>query len=165
MAKFNFKEFMRGGGAAIAGVLLVVAVGIFFFGRAGGKSTQSELLDDLSHRVFVDETGAAFSVKAEPGVSTVNPATGKQGYIAEYCWWTKDGKVNEDKPTYVLLNEYVNRPGPTFCPDCGRLVVAHNPSPRVPGSNMSPPPTKEEYERRRQDQGGAGAGGGGSSRP
>jgi len=43
----------------------------------------------------------------------------------------------------VLLNEATGKPGPTFCPDCGRFVVPHNPSPQM---SPKPPPTKQEYE-------------------
>ena len=33
------------------------------------------------------------------------------------------------EPTYVLLNKYIGKPGPTICPDCGREVKGHNPLP------------------------------------
>src|SRR5262249_13038675 len=52
----------------------------------------------------------------------------RTGYPAERCFWTKDGNVKLE-PTYVLLNEYIGKPGPTLCPDCGRLVEPHNPMP------------------------------------
>ncbi len=72
-----------------------------------------------------------------------SPFTGKEtGYKAELCFWTKDGSTKTD-PTAVLMNDDVGKPGPTFCPDCGRLVVHHNP---VPGPHSKPPPTREEYE-------------------
>ncbi len=52
----------------------------------------------------------------------------RTAYPAEMCYWTRDGKAKSE-PTYVLLNEYIKKPGPTICPDCGRLVEAHNPPP------------------------------------
>lgn len=52
----------------------------------------------------------------------------RTAYPAETCYWTRDGKAKLE-PTYVLLNEYIKKPGPTICPDCGRLVEAHNPPP------------------------------------
>ena len=58
-------------------------------------------------------------------------------------FWTKDGKPKQD-PTPVLLNSWIGKSGPTFCPDCGRLVVGHNP---IPGPNSKPPPTKADYEK------------------
>ncbi len=77
------------------------------------------------------ETGKSFQHKIEMGetVPVLSPYSGKNtGVIAEPCYWTPDGKVKED-PSWVLLNEAIQKPGPTFCPDCGRLVVAHNPAP------------------------------------
>lgn len=52
----------------------------------------------------------------------------RTAYPAEACYWTKDGKAKLE-PTYVLLNDYIKKPGPTICPDCGRLVESHNPLP------------------------------------
>jgi hypothetical protein len=65
-------------------------------------------------------------------------------YRAEYCYWTKEGKIKE-KPTAVLLNKYKGKPEPTFCPDCGRLVVGLNPA---PVAGHAPPPTEAEYKAR-----------------
>jgi len=50
------------------------------------------------------------------------------GYPAEQCYWTRDGK-RKSEPTYVILNEHLGKRGDTICPDCGRLVVGHNPPP------------------------------------
>ena len=55
--------------------------------------------------------------------------------------WTADGQ-SKPTPTAVLLNESIDKPGPTFCPDCGRLVVGHNPR---PAEASQPPPTAQEY--------------------
>jgi hypothetical protein len=66
-------------------------------------------------------------------------------YPAESCYWTKDGKVKE-QPTLVLLNTYKGSKDPTFCPDCGRLVVQLNPPANI---NNKPPPTQAEYKQRR----------------
>ncbi len=91
-------------------------------------------LEKLSRiRAAVDSaTGEAFpSVEVEDGTAWpwVNPKTGQRTlYPAEFCHWTKDGKAKFE-PTYVLLNEIVGKPGKTICPDCGRVVVAHNPLP------------------------------------
>jgi hypothetical protein len=66
------------------------------------------------------------------------------GMPAEACYWTADGKAKKE-PTWVLLKEYVNEAGPTFCPDCGRLVVGHNPA---PGPGVRVPPTAQQYVAR-----------------
>jgi hypothetical protein len=86
-----------------------------------------------------------YSIKLGDKIPVKAPSGGMAGYPAEPCYWTKDGKIKND-PTYVLLNEYVGKPGPTFCPDCGRLVRSHNPAPQ--GPETRPPPTKAEYEKR-----------------
>lgn len=93
------------------------------------------------------ETGKVFRCKLTAGMNipVKCPDTGKEtGYEAELCFWTKDGRVKND-PTPVLLNEHKGLPGPTFCPDCGRLVVHHNPM-AVEGGR--PPPTEREYRGR-----------------
>ena len=90
------------------------------------------------------ETGKSFelSVDANTRVPVRSPYSGKNtGYPAEFCYWTKEGKLKKD-PTFVLLNSYQGIKDPTFCPDCGRLVVAQNP-PGIPGDMA--PPTKTEY--------------------
>jgi hypothetical protein len=76
-----------------------------------------------------------------------SPFSGKDtGQPAELCFWTADGQPKKN-PTPVLLNSYRNLSGPTFCPDCGRLVVERNPG-ADPGAN--PPPTRADYESRFQ---------------
>ena len=95
--------------------------------------------------IFIDaDTGYAFHCKLVAGMSipVVSPDTGKaNGYPAELCYWTKDGHVKSD-PTPVLLNTYRGKSGPTFCPDCGRLVVPVNPM-AIEGHR--PPPTEADY--------------------
>lgn len=98
-------------------------------------------------RIFVDATtGKGFYHELEKGESipVKAPSGDMSGYPAELCYWTKDGQIKSD-PTPVLLNSWIGKPGPTFCPDCGRLVVPNNPRPR-PGDR--PPPTREQYEQR-----------------
>ena len=55
----------------------------------------------------------------------------RTGYPAERCSWTLDGGDWKRKkiPTYVVLNETLGKPGDTICPDCGRIVIGHNPDP------------------------------------
>jgi hypothetical protein len=111
----------------------------------------SSAADIANTRVFVDaETGQAFNYTITPTMTlpVTSPDTGKQtGYPAELCYWTADGQI-KDEPTAVVLNSTLDPTSrePTFCPDCGRLVVAHNPKPR-PGDR--PPPTRQEYYAQR----------------
>lgn len=97
-------------------------------------------------RVFIcSETGKTFEAIIGAGTAAVvkSPHSGKlTGYLAELCYWTADGQIKQT-PTAVLLNERIDKPGPTFCPDCGRLVARDNPSAMAGYA----PPTREEYER------------------
>ena len=148
----GMRDFLEGTGGKVATVvLLVVAVafGVFMFRNSFG--TPSEVRD-ANTRVFVDATtGKPFDVEMKPGMQIPAKAPSGQntGYPAELCWWTKDGKVRRD-PYAVLLNSSVGKAEPTFCPDCGRLVVGHNPKPT--GPNEKPPPTQAEYKAPRQGQ-------------
>ena len=132
------------GVAALIGLLglAVVVWGVKRnFGDSDGASSSRE-------RVFIcAETLKPFNhdLKEGEGVPVYSPHSGKQtGYPAELCFWKKDGTV-KDSPTAVLLNEWAGKKGPTFCPDCGRLVVAHNPAPHA---GSKPPPLKEQYAAR-----------------
>ncbi len=68
-------------------------------------------------------------IAKEARLPFTNPKTGKKNlYPVEACFWTKDGKAKL-KPTVVILNESMGKPGPTRCPDCGRVVKHANPMP------------------------------------
>jgi hypothetical protein len=91
------------------------------------------------------ETGKPFALTITPGMTLPvrSPHSGKNtGYPAEFCYWTSDGNTRTE-PFPVLLNSYLGKRDPTFCPDCGHLVRSRNPLP-VPGS---PPPTRQQYMR------------------
>jgi hypothetical protein len=125
------------------GLLLVgLAVAAFMVLRTVGPS---EAVRASRERLFIcAQTGKPFEFELKEGTTfpTYSPHSGKQtGYPAELCYWTKDGQ-SKDEPTPVLLNSWVGKAGPTFCPDCGRLVVGHNPP---PGPDVKPPPTQAEY--------------------
>jgi hypothetical protein len=126
-------------------IVIAAAVGLYFSVFKG--DAQSELVDLNRYRWYVDEDGKAFVHELKIGESSVvTSPTGKKAFTAELCYWTKDGKVKEE-PTPVLLNEYVNKPGPTYCPDCDRLVVGRNPSPQG-DPTVKTPPTRAENEAR-----------------
>jgi hypothetical protein len=130
--------------AASASLLAAVAAAL-----AVWSHFQEGTSDDARYTMFIcSETGKTFRHKNQLGeVHPIrSPYSGKNTAVpAEACYWTAAG-VTKSAPTWVLLEESVGRPGPTFCPDCGRLVVGHNPSPR-PGGN--PPPTRGEYAGRK----------------
>jgi hypothetical protein len=132
-------------GKLLAGILLLV--GLFAAFMAVRGAWRSDIATFSRERPFVDaQTGKAFIYEISPGETYPVPAPsgGKTGYPAELCFWTKDGKTKTE-PTAVLLNQWAKKPGATFCPDCGRLVVPHNPPPN-PGD--AAPPTPAEYATR-----------------
>ena len=101
-------------------------------------------------RVYVDATTLKpynfVAVPGDPGNLPAKSPSGVTGYPAEPCYWTADGQIKEN-PTYVLLKKFIGQKGPTFCPDCGRLVVEHNPAP-IPG--QKPPATEKDCGLARQ---------------
>jgi hypothetical protein len=143
----GMREFLNSNGGKIAAtalLILAIALAVFMFRSSFGAPSDIAAAND---RVFIDATtGKPFSRELKPGMAVPieAPSGKKTGYPAEMCWWTKDGKVRKE-PYPVLLNTWVGKPEPTFCPDCGRLVVPHNPSPGG-GGNLTPPPIKQDFK-------------------
>jgi len=140
------KFFNSSAGKGTALVLVLIGLGVLIWAIKGnfGESDAASLSAD---RIFIDSSTMKpfnHTLKEGEALPCKAPSGGNTGYQAELCYWTKDGKT-KDQPTPVLLNEAVGKPGPTFCPDCGRLVVGHNPAP-APGRR--PPPTQAEYKPR-----------------
>lgn len=132
----------------VALVVLAVVGAIWAAWTSMGPSTAAAQSGRMIY--ICAETGKSFDFKIEAGmkIPVPSPHSGKNtGYPAELCYWTKDGKPSES-PTPVLMNDYVNKPGPTFCPDCGRLVRFRNPMP----SEGSAPPTREQYAQQRNHE-------------
>lgn len=122
------------------GALAFLAVAWVVVGSFG-RSDAARYAND---RVYIDaETGEVFYRTLRPGdTMPVEAPSGKRtGYEAERCYWTADGKPKTE-PTFVLLNEAQDKPGPTYCPDCKRRVVAQNPAPLT--DDAAPPPTEAE---------------------
>jgi hypothetical protein len=145
LAMLSVREYLQttGGKAVAAGaiVLCIAAAGWSIWANVGSNEAVSAANDPW----FVDAaTGKPFHAQLKEGMSIPIQAPSGQltGYMAELCYWTKDGHPKTD-PTPVLMNADIGKSGPTFCPDCGRLVVPHNP-PAIEGHR--PPPTREEYE-------------------
>lgn len=129
--------------ACVVAVLLVGSAAYALHGFFGATPAEAA----ARNRLFIcSETGKSFPHELQRGetVPIRSPYSGANtGYPAELCYWTAEGTVRDD-PTPVLLKDYLGKREPTFCPDCGRLVVGHNPRPQ-PGSQ--PPPTHEQYSR------------------
>jgi hypothetical protein len=142
----RLREFLRTGGGRATAIALATIALIAAVLSARSNLGDSEAAAASQDRWFVcSETGKAFRVAVKPGMTQPidSPYSGKKtGYQAALCYWTAAGGLKND-PTPVLMNESVGKKGPTFCPDCGRLVSPQNPPP-MPG--VKPPPTKAEYK-------------------
>jgi hypothetical protein len=145
----RLKEFMDSvAGKVTAGILMVAVVGMVYWSARSsfGSSDASRMASD---RVFVcSKTGKSFWHTLEKGekLPIYSKYSGdKTGYPAEMCFWNADGSIRREGVP-VLLNQYKGDGEPTFCPDCGRLVVGHNPA---ADPSRKPPPTKAEFQSRK----------------
>jgi hypothetical protein len=139
-------RFFRTGTGATVGCLAALCLCVALYVEVRNSFSPPGIAALKDATFICSETGKAYTHVLVLGdsIPLYSPYSGKNtGYPAEFCYWTADGHI-KDTPTPVLLNSYIGVPGPTFCPDCGRLVVARNPR---PGPNSKPPPTREEYER------------------
>lgn len=140
------RQFLRTGGGRVAAIALAAVAVIAAVISMRTNLGPSEAASLSRERLYVcAETGKPYELTLEAGTPTPAPSphSGKNtGYPAELCFWTKSGEVKQE-PTPVLLNMHAGKSGPTFCPDCGRLVIAFNPPP-MPGGK--PPPTQAEYK-------------------
>lgn len=136
---------LQGRFGLVAGVVaLLLGLGcIYYFVIAGDG--QREISQASNSRLYIDEAGNTFQRRLEVGqeFAATSPA-GKKAFPAELCYWTREGKT-KPTPTPVFLVQHIKPGLPTFCPDCGRLVVLMNPAP-TEGSTA--PPTQAEYEAR-----------------
>lgn len=117
-----------------AAVVLLILAGVFVV-RALGPDRGVALSET---RVFMcAECGKQFTITLKIGDMEPFecPSCGaKASYLTEKCCWTK-GENGEWKaklePTYVILKNRIDPDSTekTFCPDCGREVVGHNPLP------------------------------------
>lgn len=146
----DFREALnKPSGKAIAAIIIVVGVGLMAWSLYAqfGPSEADRAMREAPW--MCAKTGKPFTYRIKDGdtVPVKSPHSGENtGYPAERCFWTKDGQA-KTAFTPVLLEQTLGKPGPTFCPDCDRLVTPHNPAPRTGGS---PPPTRAEYESRRK---------------
>jgi hypothetical protein len=141
----SVREYMQtsaGKAIAILAIVLCIAGAAWSVWSNVG---QDAAVKDASALIFVDiENGKTFRINptADMPYPCKSPFTGHMTcYHAELCGWTKDGHVRSE-PFPVVLNSDLGKSGPTFCPDCGRLVVAHNP---LAAEGRRPPPTQQEY--------------------
>ena len=146
--------FLRGRQGKVLATIVVVLCGgaALYLGYTTWRGNAA--LAHANERVFIDsENMRSFTVdlSAADGMTIPmhSPYSGKDtAFPAELCYWTASGDPKKEA-TAVLLNNLIGKSGPTFCPDCGRLVVGHNP---VPTPGASPPPTKDEWNKRHGTQ-------------
>jgi hypothetical protein len=138
----GIREFLNSGpGKVVSALLCLSAVGVaavLIVRNLGGDPSIA-----ANQRVFVDvSTGQPFGHDLTLGeeIPVLAPSGSRSGYPAERCYWTREGTPT-DQPSFVVLNETMAKTGPTFCPDCDRLVVGHNP---VASADRQPPPTRAQ---------------------
>jgi hypothetical protein len=141
------REFLNtSAGKVVTIVFMLLALGVAVYAIHGALGA-SETEAFANTRTFVcSETlkPYQYELTATSKIPAPSPFSGKNtGYPAEMCWWTKDGKIKDKDPTPVLLNTWQKKPEPTFCPECGRLVVVRNPK---PNAGAKPPPTEAEFK-------------------
>lgn len=117
-------------------ILIIVAV--VAFGYAGyalwNMFGSDEAVATANSRTLKDsESGDLVEVTIQekmPPYPHENRKTGKKTlYPTEVCW---AGECLKKGGTHVILNVWLGKDGPTYCPTCGSLVVAHNPGPIGP---------------------------------
>lgn len=143
------REFLNTpAGKAVSIVFILLMLGLVVY-EVHGAFGASETESFANTRTFIcSETlkPYQYELTTTSKIPAPSPFSGKNtGYPAELCYWTKDGKIKgpNEKPTPVLLNTYRKQPEPTFCPECGRLVVARNPQ---PNAGAKPPPTEADFK-------------------
>ena len=143
------REFFNSKRGRYAGIGLLAVAILAMLWSLRSTLGPSDIARASRQRIFIDSaTGKSFDVELEPGmkIPVKSPSGSETGFPAELCYWTADGGVNNE-PTPVLLNSFLDKPDPTFCPDCGRLVVAQNPRAKA---GFRPPPKQSEYKPRRK---------------
>jgi hypothetical protein len=142
------RDFLETPAGKAVGFGLALGAGLFFFVTLRRDFTDEAAALSRRRVMMCAETGRSFEAELGEGsrIPFRSPHSGKDtGYPAEFCYWTKDGRAKSE-PTPVLVNAYLGKNEPSFCPDCDRLVVPRNPTP-FPGAK--PPPTRAEYEPRK----------------
>jgi hypothetical protein len=133
------KASLLSGGRGLAVCVLLLALAGFMTYRT--LTTAPPPVPEPIETIFMcSEKHMTFPYAMRAGESwpVVSPFTNQRtGYPVEHCYWTKDGK-RKATPTYVILNEHLGKPGDTICPDCGRVVIGHNPPP-PPGTPLAEP--------------------------
>lgn len=113
-------------------ILAVVAIVLVSYAACSIWGTFEDDIGDANTRTLKDaETGELVKVPVNEEYGPfpmLNKKTGKKSlYPTEICFANQCEKAGG---TYVILNEMMDKEGPTYCPKCGTLVRLRNPGPR-----------------------------------
>ncbi len=113
--------------------VITVAVAIAAIYSIKGFFGEEDYVARANTRVLMDsETGDLFPFELTenmPPYPHVNPKTGdKTLFPVEWCYARECGAKGG---TPVILNTWLGKEGPTYCPNCGALVRFHNPKPET----------------------------------
>lgn len=121
---------LSGGAGALLAVVLLSAAGYLFYNNYWNAAADEPVDTARWFKCTGDDNAFTYAMKKGEKPPVACPACKKTtAFPAEACYWTRDGGT-KDKPTYVVLNKHLGKEGDTICPDCGRVVVGHNPDPR-----------------------------------
>lgn len=148
------KGYRAGGAGGIYSVrnlaALVLVGGLAGLGYAVMRASQRVAAEkEMGREMYIDETGRTFERRLGRvgDAAKVKSPWGTRAFPAERCYWTREGGVKSEA-TVVMLKSYVEGPGArTYCPDCGREVVAGNPVPYRDEAGRvvpEPPPMKAD---------------------
>lgn len=114
----GFRAALQSTGAKTVAGIVVLLIVIFAGVRIMGVVRSSAPQRAGVAYVHVDTGETRFYPVGEKPPEGFHPA--------EYCFQNTCGP---DGGTAVILNAYLGKEGPTYCPKCGAEVVAHNPRP------------------------------------
>ena len=116
-------------------VVAVLAVGYAGYSIMSAFGTPDDIREANTRILRDSNTGELVAVEITldtPPYPLKNKSTGTNTlYPTEVCWARECGNLPEG--TRVILNAWLKKDGPTYCQNCGALVVPRNPDARKRG--------------------------------